>query len=174
MNKPPRSPYLSVEHTRPEKSSNNVTDEAELVEGYPHTSSINAVLNEDNTPVSSSASSAAASATSGSPTVQDKLVEYLHNRGGKDTFVSIGKLDFIKEALASARVAEPKIKLLTILRNLQDDRFEVFEQVPYSGVYSCRLITNSSSSSGAGGRRGGRRHTKRSGRSRRKNTRRRL
>jgi hypothetical protein len=171
MNKPPRSPYLLTEHTRPEGSSNNLPPGSNLGEGYPHTSSINALLNEEpEIPVSTSAAASA----SGSSTVQDKLVTYLHENGGVATFVAIGKSPFIKAALADARVADPKIKLLSFLKKMEDGRFEVFEQSNNPGVYSCRLITNSSSSSGAGARRGGRRQTKRSGRSHRKNTRRRL
>jgi hypothetical protein len=91
-----------------------------LGEGYPHTSSINALLNEEpETPVSTSA--AAAASASGSSTVQDKLVTYLHENGGVATFVAIGKSPFIKAALADARVADPKIKLLSFLKKWKMD-----------------------------------------------------
>jgi len=94
---------------------------------------------------SSSSSSASASATSasGSPTVIDQLVTHLHERGGQDSFVTIGKLPFIKEALANAGSKSTPMKLLPFLTNLQDGQFEVFKLSQNPVSYGCRLTNTS-------------------------------
>ena len=89
---------------------------------------------------SSSSASAAATSASGSPTVIDQLVTHLETRDGQDSFVTIGKLPFIKEALADAGSKSAPMKLLPFLTNLQDGQFEVFKLSQNPVSYGCRLI----------------------------------